>query len=422
MYRFIEILLLPTQFVFLTGTLPSTFEKELKETLKLESSLSVIRAPTSRGDISYKTKVYSSPSSEGQLEEVRSYIESYKLKLSSLEDKILIFCPTIPSIIELGEALMCPTYYSSLEKNKKEEVLRDFLSKNDPYNKVLVSSSALEEGLDYPSIRLVVYKDFSYSFLSFLQGSSRGGRDGRKSTSLFFYNKREEEERASDSLDKSTLRKYLREEVCKRRVINLFLDNSLIDKCLKEEEPCSCCLSRQTIYSSTISTIKSSSIYIERNREAFKERIRELSSSCIYCYLLSRPIGHISFNCSLSRDINKLEWPINCDIRDKKKTLLKDDSCCFTCFLPTTICSTMKKVERRELVCFNPKLITRIISLFFHKQEEFRIKERFNITSSLPNYKAFFPFFFTKVFLKDLNTEGILGVKVLLEILDEIKG
>ena len=46
MYRFIEILLLPTQFVFLTGTLPSTFEKELKETLKLESSLSVIRAPT----------------------------------------------------------------------------------------------------------------------------------------------------------------------------------------------------------------------------------------------------------------------------------------------------------------------------------------------------------------------------------------
>ena len=200
---------------------------------------------------------------------------------------------------------MCPIYYSSLEKNKKEEVLSNFLSKNDAYNKVLVSSSALEEGLDYPSIRLVVYKDFSYSFLSFLQGSSRGGRDGRKSTSLFFYNKREEEERDSDSLDKSTLQKYLREGVCKRRVINLFLDNSLIDKCLKEEEPCSCCLSRHAIHSSTISTIKSSSIYIERNREAFKERIRELSSLCIYCSLLSRPKGHSSFNCSLSRDIHK---------------------------------------------------------------------------------------------------------------------
>jgi len=420
MYRFIEILLLPTQFVFLTGTLPSTFKKELKETLKLESSLSVIRAPTSRGDISYKTKVYSSPSSEGQLEEVRSYIESYKLKLSSLEDKILIFCPTIPSIIELGDALMCPIYDSSLEKNKKEEVLSNFLSKNDAYNKVLVSSSALEEGLDYPSIRLVAYKDFSYSFLSFLQGSSRGGRDGRKSTSLFFYNKREEEERDSDSLDKSTLRKYLREGVCKRRVINLFLDNSLIDKCLKEEEPCSCCLSRHAILSSTISTIKSSSIYIERNREAFKERIRELSSLCIYCSLLSRPKGHSSYNCSLSRDIHKLEWPISCDIKERKKVLLKDDSCCFTCFLPTTICSTMKREERGKLVCFNLKLITRIISLFFHMQEDLKIKERFNIASSLTSYKALFPFFFTKVFLKDLNTEGILGVKVLLEILDEI--
>jgi hypothetical protein len=53
-------------------------------------------------------------------------------------------------------------------------------------------------------------------------------------------------------------------------------------------------------------------------------------------------------------------------------------------------------------------------------QEDLKIKERFNIASSLTSYKALFPFFFTKVFLKDLNTEGILGVKVLLEILDEI--
>jgi hypothetical protein len=82
----------------------------------------------------------------------------------------------------------------------------------------------------------------------------------------------------------------------------------------------------------------------------------------------------------------------------------------------------MKIEERRKIVCFNPKLIIRIISLFFYKQDELKIKERFNITSSLSNYKDLFPFFFKKVFLRDLNIEGILGVKVLLEILNEIKG
>ena len=63
---------------------------------------------------------------------------------------------------------MCLIYYSSLKKNKKEEVLSNFLNKDNAYNKILVSPSALEEGLNYLSIRLVVYKDFSYSFLSFL--------------------------------------------------------------------------------------------------------------------------------------------------------------------------------------------------------------------------------------------------------------
>lgn len=415
-YRFVEILLLPTQFVFLTGTLPFSYEVELKETLKLQS-LSVIRAPTSRGDISYNTRAYSSLSKEDHVEEVRSYVESYRLKLRGLSDKILIFCPTISSIVEMGDAIGCPVYYSSLKG--KEEVLQDFLQEDSLYSRVLVSSSALEEGLDYSSIRLVVYKDSSYSFLSFLQGSGRGGRDGKKSTSMFFHSKGEEEDRASDSLGRSTLRKYLREGVCKRRVIASFLDDSFIDKCSREEEPCSCCLSRQQTFSSTISAVKSSSMYVERNREEFKARIKGLSSSCIYCSLLQKPLGHITFECPLSKEINKAEWPIACSIKDRKRTLLKADSCCFSCFLPTTICSTIKREQRGVLTCYNLKLVTRVISLFWHKQEELGIKGRFAITSALKHYDSFLPIFFTKVFLKDLNTEGVLGVKVLLELLCE---
>jgi hypothetical protein len=420
MYRFIEILLLPTQFVFLTGTLPLIYEKDFKETLKLES-LSVIRAPSSRREISYNTKVYSSLSKEGQLEEVRSYVDSYRTKLSSYKDKILIICPTIPSIIELGEAIGCPVYYAALEN--KEEVLNRFLTTNNFYNIVLVSSSALEEGLDYPHIRLVVYKDFAYSFLSFLQGSGRGGRDGNKSVSMFFHYKGEEEERENDSLDKSTLRKYLKEEVCKRRVINLFLDNSLVDKCSKEEELCCLCLSRQNIHLSTINTIKSSSINIERNREDFKAKFFKLSASCIYCSLMLNTLcfDHSSYHCPLSKEINIEEEKISKYLKEQGSSYLKKDSCCFNCFLPTTICSTTKRESKGVSYCYNIIFIPRVLSLFFFKQEELKVKERFNIISTLKTWKSLAPYFFRKVFIKELNTEGVFGVSILLEILKDLK-
>jgi hypothetical protein len=61
---------------------------------------------------------------------------------------------------------------------------------------------------------------------------------------MFFYSKGKEEDRASNSLDYSTLRKYLREGVYKRRVIASFLDDSLVDKCSKKEKPYLCYLSR----------------------------------------------------------------------------------------------------------------------------------------------------------------------------------
>jgi hypothetical protein len=61
---------------------------------------------------------------------------------------------------------------------------------------------------------------------------------------MFFYSKGKEESRASNSLDYSTLRKYLRESMYKSRVITSFLDNSFIDKCSKEEKPYLCYLSR----------------------------------------------------------------------------------------------------------------------------------------------------------------------------------
>jgi superfamily II DNA helicase RecQ len=125
--------------------------------------------------------------------------------------------------------------------NNKEEVLMSYLTSNK--DKILVSSSSLQEGIDNPCIRLVVYIDFVHSFIGFLQGSSRGGRDNKESTSMFFYLKGKELDKELDgsNIDKRFIRRYLREQVCKRRVIEEFLDNNIVDKCPSNVSKCDLC-------------------------------------------------------------------------------------------------------------------------------------------------------------------------------------
>src|SRR5450755_1664198 len=195
-------------------------EDKLKEEFSI-SSLTIIRGPTSRLDISYNLRQLRSTQVEEQFLEVKEYIESSFSLLSSIKDKILIFCPSIAKVQALGKFLGYPCYYSSLEN--KEEVLRLFLSNKESSYQAIVSTSSLEEGIDYPSIRLVIYFDLIRSFIGLLQGSSRGGRDNRGSNSIFFYRKGEDKDQEEDSnnIDKVYIRRYLREQVCRRRVIDL---------------------------------------------------------------------------------------------------------------------------------------------------------------------------------------------------------
>jgi len=160
----------------------------------------------------------------------------------------LIFYTSKNQVDLVASKLHCAKFYSTLSNNEKNKVLLNFHLKFDDFNSILVSTSALEEGFDYSSIRLVIYKDFSYSFIGFLQGSSRGGRDGIKSSSVFFYNKQNLVGNSSDSLDKSLIFRYLSELVCRRRIINSYLNNDLVDQCLLDnQELCDLCLQRSEI-------------------------------------------------------------------------------------------------------------------------------------------------------------------------------
>ena len=90
-------------------------------------------------------------------------------------------------------------YLSKLSKLEKREVIDKFFNSSKEFYSILITSNSLEEGLDYSYIRLIIYIDYYHSFISFVQGSSRGGRDSLPSTSMFFYSKGTELSRKEES-------------------------------------------------------------------------------------------------------------------------------------------------------------------------------------------------------------------------------
>lgn len=126
MFRFKEILLLKCQFIFLSGTLPYSFEQELSKALYL-SNLSIIRASCSRPNISYRTSIYKSNKEEEQILEIQEYIYNYRVKeFLTKEDKIIIFCPSISNIELVANTLNYSRFYTSLSKEAKESTLDKF--------------------------------------------------------------------------------------------------------------------------------------------------------------------------------------------------------------------------------------------------------------------------------------------------------
>jgi hypothetical protein len=434
MFRFKELLILPTQFVFLSGTLPLIFEDFIKTDLSL-NSLSIIRSNCSRSNISYKASAYISNIKEKQLDEIASFISNFQRKeVLTKEDKILIFCSSEIEVELVSNYLSCSFFYSSLSKEDKEKTINGFLSSFEDYYSILVSTSSLQEGFDYSFIRLVVYKDIAYSFLGFLQGSSRGGRDNRPSTSIFFYNSRDSRLLNSSNLlpssnnsfisrssilkeDKALVFNYLRESICRRRVINLYLNSELIDECSNLDNKCDLCLSRASIINNQVSRILSITKEVEVKREDIRSVISKNGLFCIYCRLLCVYISNSAFTLEFH---TLKECPFNTRVisrnfkswLDKEYIVLIDNTCCFKCFLPTVICSSLKESESSN--CFNLDLVIGALDVFFIFREELNILVKYNLEDPRNSTLKFTKAFFSKTFLKDINTEGLLIHQALL--------
>jgi superfamily II DNA helicase RecQ len=418
MFKVKQIINISKQFVFLTGSLPLYLEEALKEELLLENPL-VIRGRTIRDNISYRRLFYSS---NKRLEEIQELIKKFVLSFSDFKSKIILYCSSINEVKELSSFLNYPCYYS--EQENKSLVLKEFKEVFNSYNQVLITSTALIEGFDYPSIRVVIIKDFSYSLIDFVQASGRSGRDNLPSISLLITSKGEGNSRENDSLECSKFRELIKEPICLRRVIDNYLDNSLVNECSYNQEKCSLCLEREKERVIVNSRLLNFNKMIEANKVKFIDQLKLINLNCFYHSIINKESSdHSTSDCPLYNNIEILARKVK-DIFSKLEIILEKDSCCFKCLFPTIICSNIKGLENLNNTCFNSKLLYRFIAILYFKFDLFKsdleIFKLSNLKVELNNRRTLV--YFIKALVKktrnsDLDTEEILLNKIFTKVL-----
>lgn len=188
----------PVQVVLLTATMPPSMEPELRIAMAC-SIWEVVRADTTRREIGYEVVEVDEEEDSLDVEitfrikaEMRKWARDGNGELNGNESGIVYclqkewaddLCAFLN--VELGEH-MCGVYHADLSKEVRAAIYKEW---QEGTVKILVATSALGVGIDYPHVRFVFHQGQSRSLMDFSQESGRAGRDGKEAQSVVFTSK-----------------------------------------------------------------------------------------------------------------------------------------------------------------------------------------------------------------------------------------
>ena len=76
--------------------------------------------------------------------------------------------------------------------------------------------------------------------------------------------------------------------MCRRRLIDQYLDGTARDSCSGSTARCDLCLQREQVQEGTINSLLSTNKAVQAYRDCFKELILQLDATCLPCLLLRR--------------------------------------------------------------------------------------------------------------------------------------
>ncbi|KAL5344454.1 hypothetical protein ACLOAV_010434, partial [Pseudogymnoascus australis] len=231
-----------TQTVWLTATLPPITQDDFIKHNKLVRPR-IIRESTNRPNIKYIISRHTGATTlvEAAANLVQTYWPQERI-FNHAQDKIIVYCQSRDDAGRLGDILGCPTYTSrSGTKEEKAGILSEWLSR--PEQPVIVATSALGIGFDYPFVRWVVHVDAPQKLSDFSQESGRAGRDGCKASSIILLQSTWAAQSSGClSPDQEAMDAYLTQQHCSRGVLSQFLDAKADWRwCMQGEEACEVC-------------------------------------------------------------------------------------------------------------------------------------------------------------------------------------
>ncbi|XP_015760430.1 PREDICTED: ATP-dependent DNA helicase Q1-like [Acropora digitifera] len=191
-----------TPVAALTGTADERTRKTIQESLALKVNLLTVYVSPNRENLRFSVKKVKK---EQQMEELHWLIELIKQHAKDTP-KTLIFCNTLNEIAQVTNYLLSKlgphaydqqnkvpqncflgVYHSNSWDRNKERISNSLKARNGSIKRVVVATTALCMGVNFPDIRYIITWGAARSLLDFHQEAGCAGRDGVQSHVVVLY-------------------------------------------------------------------------------------------------------------------------------------------------------------------------------------------------------------------------------------------
>lgn len=173
-----------------TATAPPELEGNYFEFLPFNRlGTNVIRASTDRPEISHHVLNVSKMGFHGihRDQAILKLVTALQETLGN-DERGMVFVMSKEHAQKISKDLKCAVHYAA----EPNEPLSNGHSPEDNFDMwargnspIIVSTPTLQQGIDLPSVKWVLFVDSAYSFQHYVQGSGRGGRNGSAAWAFF---------------------------------------------------------------------------------------------------------------------------------------------------------------------------------------------------------------------------------------------
>ncbi|XP_022163480.1 uncharacterized protein LOC111028984 [Myzus persicae] len=235
-----ELISRQTQVVCLTATLPPRREPAFMSTMDMQpSEVRMVRESTVRPNIRYSVITY-----DDEVETLRHIING-KLVQYPAEDRIVVYCHKIIEMQSYADEIGGAVFYGGVGEIERKREIMAMLTEGE--ERLFWSTSALGEGIDASTIRVVIHVGGINKLDDFGQQSGRAGRDGITASESIVLRAQRVNQQGQPYMvrtggEEPEMLEYLEGRRCRRAVLDADMDGDITrTSCRAGEQFCDVC-------------------------------------------------------------------------------------------------------------------------------------------------------------------------------------